>query len=160
MVYRTGLLLQKGSVERYIQVETILAFYKQQFINTGKHLLFEDETFIGNATLTNDQYSLNGFDNFDQAEKDNIRAFLKDIIVPNQQALPSAFGFGLQFKGELTYCEVILNAGLYEIWFNNINIAVLSQNVKCIWLQVSGEAMPISILRNITTRIENYYNQL
>jgi hypothetical protein len=159
MVYRTGLLLQKESIERYIQVETILAFYKQQFINTGKHLLFEDETFIGNATLTNDQYTLNGFDKFDQEEKDNIITFLKVLVVPQQQALTSAFGFGLQFNGELIYCEVILNAGLYEIWFNNINIAVLSQNAKCIWLQVTGEALPLSILRHITKRIESYYNQ-
>jgi hypothetical protein len=159
MFYRTGFLLQKDSIERYIQVETILAFYKQQLINTGKHLLFEDEILIGDATLSNDQYTLNGFDNFDQKEKDNIIAFLKVLVVPHQQALTSAFGFGLQFRDELIYCEVILNMGLYEIWFDNINIAVLSQNAKCIWLQVSGETLSPAILRDITNRIKSHYNQ-
>jgi hypothetical protein len=132
---------------------------KQQFINTGKHLLFEDETFVGNATFSNDQYALNGFDNFDQTEKDNIRAFLTVLVVPHQQALTCAFGFGLQFRGELIYCEVILNGELYEIWYNNINIALLSQSAKCIWLQVTGEALSPSILQEITKRIESYYNQ-
>lgn len=75
MVYRTGFLLQKDDIERYIQVETILAFYKQQFINTGKHLLFEDQTFIGNATFSDDHCILNGFNNFDQTEKKDIKAF-------------------------------------------------------------------------------------
>jgi len=159
MVYRTGFLLQKDDIERYIQVETILAFYKQQFINTGKHLLFEGETFIGNVIFSDDHCILNGFDNFDQSEKKDIRAFLGTLIIPHQKALASAFGFGLQIKDKLVYCEVILNMGLYEIWFNGINIAVLSQNAKCIWLQVSGNALPPSILRDIKKGIEKYYNQ-
>lgn len=159
MVYRTGLLLKKYNVERYIQVETILAYYKQQYINTGKHVLYEDESFIGNIIVSGETCSFSGFIDFKQYEKDDIENFLKCLIIPVQPDLPSAFGFGLQQNNQLTYCEVILNGGLYEIWIDGVSIAVLTQNSKCNWLQVSGEIIQPSVLRKITKQIENYYNQ-
>jgi hypothetical protein len=159
MIYRTGLLLKKYNVERYIQVETILAYYNQQYINTGKHMLYEDESFIGNIVVSGETCSFSGFIDFEQYEKDDIENFLKGLIIPVQQDLPSAFGFGLQLNTQLTYCEVILNGGLYEIWIDGVSIAVLTQNSKCNWLQVSGEIILPSVLRKITKQIENYYDQ-
>jgi len=159
MIYRTGLLLRKHNIERYIQVETILAYYNQKYINTGKHLLYEDESFIGNIIVSDEACSFSGFIDFDQYEKDDIENFLNCLIIPVQPDLPNAFGFGLQQNDQLTYCEVILNGGLYEIWIDGVSIAILVQNSKCNWLQVSGAIILPSVLRRIIYQIESYYNQ-
>ncbi|GAA4919728.1 hypothetical protein [Mucilaginibacter defluvii] len=160
MIYRTGFTLNDNGIERYIQVETILAFYEQQFVNTGKHLLFEDEMFIGNVTLDNVAYTLLGFDNFDDAAKAAIKKFLKELIVPHQQELMSAFGFGIQSADELIFCEVILkDKGIYTVWMNGSQVAELTQDSKCNWQQLTGEKLRSSVFREITEKVEGYYNQ-
>ncbi len=160
MIYRTGYLMNSNGFERYIQIESILAYYEQQYICTGKHLLYEEEIFIGNVTIMDGQYVFKGLDKFDTEAKNEIENYLQTLVIPHQPELVSAFGFGLQQNQELTYCEVILNSGQYEVWFNGKFAAVLSQNDRCIWLQVSGETMLPSVLREVVGRIENYYNQL
>lgn len=160
MIYRTGFILSNNGLERYIQVETILAFYEQQFISTGKHLLFEDEMFIGNVTLNNDVYTLRGFENFDAAAKADIESFLRKLTVPHQQELISAFGFGIQSADELIFCEVILkDKGTYTVWMNGSQIAELTQDSQCKWHQLTGEKLRPSVFREITERVEGYYNQ-
>lgn len=159
MVYRTGFLLISPSVDRYIQVETILTYYERQYISTGKHLLYLDEEFIGNVTFGSEQYTYNGLNDFDPEERNRIGDFLSALIIPKQPELDLSLGFGLQQDQELIYCEVLLNAGLYEVWLNGANVAVLCQDPKCNWLHVSGEKLKPSLLREITNRIENYYNQ-
>lgn len=59
MAYRTGYLLSINGFEKYLQIESILAYFEQQYISTGKHLLYEDETFIGNVTILDGQYVFN-----------------------------------------------------------------------------------------------------
>ncbi len=160
MIYRTGFTLNNKGDERYIQVETILAFYEQQFISTGKHLLFEDEVFIGNITKDNDKYTLRGFENFDDVAKSGIEKFLRELIVPHQQELVSAFGFGIQSADELMLCEVILkDKGIYTVWMNGSQVAELKQDNKWNWHQLTGEKLRPSLLREITERVEGYYNQ-
>ena len=160
MVYRTGYLLSFDGFEKYIQIESILAYYEQQYISTGKHLLYEDETFIGNVTILDGHYVFNVSNDFSAKAKSEIANYLKTLVIPHQPELTSAFGFGLQQSEELTFCEVILKAGQYEVWFNGSFTALLSQNDKCIWLQVSGEKLLPSVLREVIGRIENHYNQL
>lgn len=160
MVYRTGYLLSISGFEKYIQIESILAYYEQQYISTGKHLLYEDETFIGNVTILDGHYVFNVSNDFSTKAKSEIANYLKTLVIPHQPELTSAFGFGLQQSKELTFCEVILKAGQYEVWFNGSFAALLSQNDKCIWLQVSGKTLLPSILREIISRIESHYNQL
>ena len=76
MVHRTGYLFKEGDNERYIQVETILIFYKQEFISTGKHLLFEDETFIGHITASDGEYVTKGLAVLSEQEKAELILFL------------------------------------------------------------------------------------
>lgn len=159
MVYRTGFLLSRHGMDRYIQVETILTYYEQQYISTGKHLLYLNEKFIGNVTFGDEQYAYNGLQNFDTEDKQQIGAFLSELIIPRQPDLALAFGFGLQQDEALFFCEVIMNVGLYEIWLNGANVAVLCQDPKCNWRQLSGTSLTASVLREITHRIENYYDQ-
>lgn len=159
MVYRTGFLLNTDGKDRYIQVETILAYYEQQYISTGKHMLYLNEEFIGNVTFGDDTYTYNGLQDFNTGDKKQISDFLSALVIPKQPELALAFGFGLQQDDALIFCEVILNAGLYEIWLNGTNVAVLSQDPKCNWFQVSGDSIQPSKLREITRRIEGYYNQ-
>lgn len=159
MVYRTGVLISDNGVDRYIQVETILAYYQQQYITTGKHLAYEDETFIGNVIIEDQRCTFNGFGDFSQQALADIQAYLLQLIIPQQQDLAAAFGFGLQLHTDLILCEVILNTGLYEVWFDGRKVAGLSQNERCSWQQVAGERLLPSLIREITRRIENYYNQ-
>ncbi len=72
----------------------------------------------------------------------------------------SAFGFGIQSADELIFCEVILkDKGIYTVWMNGSQAAELTQDSKCKWHQLTGEKLRPSILREITERVEGYYNQ-
>ena len=158
MVHRTGYLFKKGDHERYIQVETILIFYKQEFISTGKHLLFEDETFIGHITASDGEYVTKGLAVLSEQEKAELILFLTLFKPPLYDPPASQFGFGIERDGNLTYCEVVLKKDLYEIWYDAELIAKLYQDEHFRWKQFSGERLQPSIVREITDRIQAHYS--
>lgn len=153
MVHKTGYLL-KNDGERYIQVETIFVFYRQAFVSAGKHLLFEEETYMGNFTVLDGAYTFKGSTVLTEGQKAELIAYLKDLKPPVFDAQPSQFGFGIELDGNLTYCEVILSNDLYEIWYDGKLVAKLYQDEWFTWIQASGEPLPPSVVGEITGRIE------
>lgn len=158
MIYRTGYSLKSSGTERYIQVETILAFYEQKFINTGKYLLFEDESFIGEINSLNNVWICTPLENFNEAEKEEILTSLKHLKLPEQEARPTEFGFGIDRAENITYCEVVLKNHLYDIWFDGAKVARLGQDQQRNWVQLSGNSIPTSIIEEISQRIEDHYS--
>lgn len=157
MVHKTGYLL-KTDGERYIQVETIFVFYRQAFICAGKHLLFEEETFMGNFTVSEGIYSFKGSKSLTEGQKAELIVYLKDIKPPVFDAHAPQFGFGIQLDENLTYCEVIVNNEFYEIWYDAKPVAKLYQDEQYNWMQVSGKDLPPNVVREITGRIEDHYS--
>jgi len=158
MVHRTGYLLKKAGGERYIQVETILIFYKQEFISTGKHLLFENEAFIGHITVSDGEYLAKGLAVLSEEEKAELIRFLMLFTPPLYDPPASQFGFGIELDENLTYCEVVLANDLYEIWYDAKLTAKLYQDEHFRWKQFSGERLQPSVVREITDRIEAHYS--
>ena len=158
MVHRTGYML-KGDGKRYSQVETILLFYRQKFVSSGKHLLFENETFIGNLTVRDGENVFNGVATLTDEEKAELLVYLKAFMPPDCDAHAPQFGFGIQLEGNLTYCEVLQQNDLYEIWYDGKPVAELSQNEQFSWQQVSGQHLAPSVFREITERIEGHYSE-
>lgn len=158
MIYRTGYSLKSTGSERYIQIETILAFYEQKFMNTGKHLLFEDENYIGDITSFNNEWVCTGLTNFSEVEKDEILTFLKQYKSPEQESRSSEFGFGIEREDNITYCEVILKNHLYDIWFDGSKAGRITQDKQWKWVQLLGTAIPASVLKEISQRIEDHYS--
>ena len=67
------------------------------------------------------------------------------------------FGFGLEYGGELIYCEVkMLDIG-YDIYFNNEWKASVAHTVDFTWIQSSGAILPQEIIDEIGFQIEDRY---
>jgi len=68
-----------------------------------------------------------------------------------------AFGFTLEYGGELFYCEVLMTEVGYNIHFNNEWKASIAYTEDFNWIQASGAILPQEIIDEIGFRIEDKY---
>jgi hypothetical protein len=66
-------------------------------------------------------------------------------------------GFGLEYAGNLVYCEATMQDNYYDISFDEIWIATVEHDEDLNWLQASGIILPQSIINEIGQRIERAY---
>lgn len=157
MIHRTGFLMTDGGTERYIQVETNLVFYRGKYISSGEHLLFEDNTFIGNIHVNDNGFALKDLKNLTVGETKSLIYYLKNYTLPVQDSCTSNFGFGLEIKHSLIYCEVLVREHIYHVWFDSIHVAKLSQNENLSWIQMQSKLLPVTMLKEVSERIEKHY---
>lgn len=160
MIHRTGFLMANEGSERYIQVETNLVFYQEEYITTGKFLLFEDDVFIGSIHLNDNGFGLRELKHLTLAETKQLIQYLRDYTLPGQAACASSFGFGLEVKHNLVYCEILVKDHIYHVWFDGIHTAKLHQNENFGWIQMQPQLLPVTVLKEISDRIEDHYSIL
>ena len=68
-----------------------------------------------------------------------------------------AFGFAIEYGGELTYCEVLMRDVGYDIYLNNEWKASIAHTDDFTWIQASGAILPQEIIDEIGFRIEDKY---
>jgi hypothetical protein len=66
-------------------------------------------------------------------------------------------GFGLDYAGELIYCEAVMQDNHYEVLFDGKWIASIAHNDEMEWMQASGVILPEAIIDEIGLRIESNY---
>ena len=67
-------------------------------------------------------------------------------------------GFGIDYAGELKYCEAIMQDTSYDIYFDHEWIASIIHDDNWDWRLASGSILPQSIINEIGLRIESHYN--
>ncbi|QJD95490.1 hypothetical protein HH214_06180 [Mucilaginibacter robiniae] len=157
MLHRTGYSVYDQGNSKYIQVETVLVFYREKFIISGKHMLFEDTALIGNMSYTDNGLSMSGLERLTQSERLQLVAHIKNYVAPDQASCAPTFGFGLQIKDNVVYCEIIVTDHIYHVWFDGKKVGKLTQNERFNWLQMQSELLPAGTLREISDRIEKHY---
>jgi len=68
-----------------------------------------------------------------------------------------AFGFGIDYGGNLVYCEVFMRETSYDIHFNNQWMASIEYTDDFTWFQASGVILPKGIVDEIGLKIEYHY---
>ncbi len=66
-------------------------------------------------------------------------------------------GFGLEYAGDLVYCEAVMQNQQYEVLFNGKWIAAIIHTDDWDWIQASGTILPEAIIAEIGLRIESNY---
>ena len=66
-------------------------------------------------------------------------------------------GFGLEYAGDLVYCEAVMNENSYGILFNGKWIASIEHTDDWNWIQASGVILPEEVVEEIGLRIESQY---
>lgn len=66
-------------------------------------------------------------------------------------------GFGLEYAGELVYCEAVMQDKQYEVLFNGNWIASIIHTDDWDWIQASGTILPEATIEEIGFRIESNY---
>jgi hypothetical protein len=66
-------------------------------------------------------------------------------------------GFGLDYSGQLIYCEAIMQEDHFDIHFDGQYIASIAHNDDWDWMQASGAILPETIIAEIGLRIESNY---
>ncbi len=67
-------------------------------------------------------------------------------------------GFGIDYGGELKYCEAIMQETSYDIYFDREWIASIIHDDNWNWQLAAGAILPQSIINEIGLRIESHYN--
>lgn len=65
--------------------------------------------------------------------------------------------FGLDYGGQLIFCEAIMQEAHFDIHFDGKWIASIAHNDDWDWMQSSGIILPETIIDEIGLRIESYY---
>jgi hypothetical protein len=66
-------------------------------------------------------------------------------------------GFGLDYAGELIYCEAVMGNNHYEIRFDGKFIGTVEHTDNFEWIQASGTILPQQIIDEIGGKIESHY---
>jgi len=66
-------------------------------------------------------------------------------------------GFGLDYAGQLIYCEAVMQDDHYDVLFNGEWIAAIAHNDDWDWMQSAGAILPEAIIAEIGLRIESNY---
>jgi len=67
-------------------------------------------------------------------------------------------GFGIEYAGEMMYCEARMADTSYDIYFDNNWIASIEHNDSWDWMQASGTILPQATIDEIGLKIESHYN--
>lgn len=74
----------------------------------------------------------------------------------NEEEHP-VFGFGIDYGGEIVYCEAVMQDDHYEVLFDGRWIATVAHTDSFDWIQGSGAILPQSIVDEIGLRIESNF---
>ena len=74
-----------------------------------------------------------------------------------EEHLHPTSGFGLEYGGQLIFCEAIMQEDHFDIHFDGQYIASIAHNDDWDWMQASGTILPETIIAEIGLRIESYY---
>lgn len=66
-------------------------------------------------------------------------------------------GFGLEYAGQLVFCETVMQEQYYDILFNGDWIGSIIHNDEMEWTQFAGTILPESIIAEIGDRIDSNY---
>jgi hypothetical protein len=66
-------------------------------------------------------------------------------------------GFGLDYAGELIYCEAVMQDNLYEVLFDGKWMASIVHDDNMKWMLASGTILSDGTIREIGFRIESNY---
>ena len=80
---------------------------------------------------------------------------LINIMDESEQHL--VFGFGLEYAGDLVYCETVMQDDHYEVLFNGVWIGTVEHTEDFEWIRPSGAILPQSIVDEIGFRIVSQY---
>lgn len=74
-----------------------------------------------------------------------------------EDAQHPVIGFGLEYAGQLTYCEAIMQENYYDINIDGEWMASIAHNDDMEWSQASGVILPQAIIDEIGFRIDSNY---
>jgi hypothetical protein len=74
-----------------------------------------------------------------------------------EEAQHPVIGFGLEYAGQLIYCEAIMQENYYDVHFDGEWKAAIAHNDDMEWSQASGVILPQAILDEIGFRIDSNY---
>lgn len=66
-------------------------------------------------------------------------------------------GFGLDYAGELIFCEAVMHDKHYNVLFDGKWVASVIHDDNMQWLQASGTILPETIIEEIGYRIDSNY---
>jgi len=66
-------------------------------------------------------------------------------------------GFGLEYAGELIFCEAVMQDNHYDVLFDGKWTASITHNDNWDWTQASGTILPETTIAEIGLRIESNY---
>lgn len=65
--------------------------------------------------------------------------------------------FGLEYAGELVFCEAIMHDRHFEIFFDGVSKGTIEYTENFEWIQASGGLISLGAIKEIGFRIESYY---
>ena len=160
MVSKARFSILQNGIERHLQIESPLSFFQTRFLYKSKHTLFEGGRRIGFISSRNGGLVYRGVVPFSNDELSILFDFISTCESTLNQSLPPSFGFGIELNNNLSYCEVLIKDGLYDIWFDGKIAARLSLDGSCHWVQLMGANLKKEVVKTITDRVEAHFSKL
>jgi len=159
MISKVGYTIIQNGIERDIQIESVLYFFRKKYNYKSKHILFEDEKQIGVITVKKDHWIYSGNTSFSKEELTDLFDFITSYESAFNKIILPSFGFGIELDNNITYCEVLFRDGPYDIWFDGKIAARIDQDDNCRWVQLMGATLRKKVIKVITDRIEAHFSR-